>query len=370
MITPFPPQISGGSKASYQFGSRLSQIYHTDITVLTYQKSSTEYLDVKNLNLTGNESLLRGIVFILFGFFYGLFLTMKINPSIIYCKQLETPSITGYLIARVSRKPLVLHTAGPDIQDINFLASNFSFFSKAYKKIFTKVRFSSLKYSVAIIANCKRDYQALQNVYPNKKSFVLYNGVDYNKFAYNAKQRAQIRRKLDISEDEFVAIFTGRASKQKQTDKLLNIAKETPKITFLIVGPTTEELRSFGEISPNLKIISRITQNIESYLNSADIFILPSKNEGLSNSLLEALSCELPAVVTPVGETPNILKHLESGILCEVEQFSSWINILKRDIKLRNKLKNNGRKLVVNNFDWNLSTRKMYKLFSSIENNL
>ncbi len=50
-------------------------------------------------------------------------------------------------------------------------------------------------------------------------------------------------------------------------------------------------------------------------LTKADIFVLPSYNEGLPLAMLEAMAWELPVIVTPVGGIPEIVNHLENGLI-------------------------------------------------------
>ena len=67
MISPFPPQISGGSKASYLFYLYLTKEYNHQIEVLSYQRFQNKYVNVNNIALRGDESLFRGILFIFLG---------------------------------------------------------------------------------------------------------------------------------------------------------------------------------------------------------------------------------------------------------------------------------------------------------------
>ena len=93
MVSPFPPKISGGSKASYYFFRYLKEKFNHDITVLSHQKFQNNNIKVKNVGLTVGDSLIRGIAFLLLGFIRGTLLTIRIKPQLIYSKQLMTPSI-------------------------------------------------------------------------------------------------------------------------------------------------------------------------------------------------------------------------------------------------------------------------------------
>jgi len=367
MISPFPPQISGGSKASYYFYRYLTKEYNHQIEVLSYQRFQNKYVNVNSVGLRGDESLFRGILFIVLGFFKGLILSKNFKPDILYSKQLMTPSITAYLISKFLRIPLISHTAGPDIQSIKFMSSNVpSIFSKIYYIIFSWLRLQVLKYSSAIICNCKADFVALQEIYKNNKSIIIYNGLNLNKFKFKGRARNDIRDKYNIKDNETVVIYTGQANKQKQTDKLLEITKIYFKFKFFIVGPKVEELLDFGTINKNVIVTGPIYNNIEDYLSAADIFILPSKHEGLSNSLLEALSVGLPVIATPVGEAKYIIDHKKNGILSKVENFPVWLDKLVKNNVLRNSIKNKTRKIIENKFNWSQNARKMSKLFKRV----
>jgi len=53
------------------------------------------------------------------------------------------------------------------------------------------------------------------------------------------------------------------------------------------------------------------------HYNEAHLFVLPSKNEGMSNTILEAMACGLPIVTTPTGGTSELIKG--NGILIPLE---------------------------------------------------
>ena len=61
------------------------------------------------------------------------------------------------------------------------------------------------------------------------------------------------------------------------------------------------------------------TEDVASLLRGSDVFCLPSRSEGLSNALLEAMACELPCVATRVGGNPEVVVDGKTGYLVESE---------------------------------------------------
>jgi glycosyltransferase involved in cell wall biosynthesis len=58
-------------------------------------------------------------------------------------------------------------------------------------------------------------------------------------------------------------------------------------------------------------------QDVAPWLQAADLFVLPSRTEGLSNAMLEAMSVALPVVVTRVGGAEDVIENERSGVLVE-----------------------------------------------------
>jgi glycosyltransferase involved in cell wall biosynthesis len=88
----------------------------------------------------------------------------------------------------------------------------------------------------------------------------------------------------------------------------------------------------------------RFTGQVEDalrYLQAADLFVLPSTTEGLSNSLLEALSVGLPVLATSVGGTPDVIAHGENGYLIppdDLPALQAGLTILLNDSDLCGRL--------------------------------
>lgn len=104
------------------------------------------------------------------------------------------------------------------------------------------------------------------------------------------------------------------------------VSRELPSARFLVAGQILEpdyfaELeRMAGELGAgaNVRFLGRV-EGVMELLSVADAFFLPSRSEGMSNALLEAMACSLPAVATRVGGNPELVRDGESGFLVASE---------------------------------------------------
>jgi glycosyltransferase involved in cell wall biosynthesis len=114
-----------------------------------------------------------------------------------------------------------------------------------------------------------------------------------------------------------------------------------PNARLLLVGGTEwSQLR--GSVAPSERIdVREWTPAIEDCYRAADIFVLPSYTEGMSNALLESMACGLPAVATRVGAAESMVTDGESALLIEprdVLALSKALRALVDDPSLRGRL--------------------------------
>ena len=110
-------------------------------------------------------------------------------------------------------------------------------------------------------------------------------------------------------------LTTARLSKEKGVDVLLrawaNVVREEKNVKLLIVGngPLERELKKLCEALGVAEFVefAGMVQNAKERLKDADLFVLPSRAEGLSNALLEAMSHGLPCIATNVGGNVELI---------------------------------------------------------------
>jgi glycosyltransferase involved in cell wall biosynthesis len=102
---------------------------------------------------------------------------------------------------------------------------------------------------------------------------------------------------------------------------------------------------------------------------AADMFVLPSYQEGLPVALIEAMALEKACIASDINAVPEALKHLENGVLVKAgdsRQVAEAVNALADDAKLRKKLGENARKFVSENFEENVTGGQMLRLYESV----
>ena len=177
-----------------------------------------------------------------------------------------------------------------------------------------------------------------------EKIIVLPNYIDTNLF-----------KPLKIKKETNRIIFIGRLEKQKNLFNLVRAIGGLPfKLVLIGSGSLKENLKRFArEQKANLEFKNNIPNKDLPYeLNKSEIFILPSFYEGCPKALLEAMSCGLPCIGTDVEGIREIMKHKENGYLCKIDASSIREAILRlsKDKALREKLANNARRTILENF--------------------
>ncbi len=359
-VTPFPPQKSGGATSVYEFFIRLTtQGYNFKvISYLTSIKYSSN-LESVGLDLGKETSFKRGVKFIFNSIRVGRKLNKKIHFDLIYGKNITSPSFAAYFLSLLTRKPLVVHTSGADIQELDPNQER-QIFSKGFLFFLTKfLRRRVLSRASIVIANNKIDFQVLRDIGFKEKTILLRNGVDKEKFSPGVKE----------VKDYPTLIFVGRAEIEKNPDHLLEIASEL-KNPLLLIGGSHEEFSRFGEISKNVEVIG-ITNEIETLYKKADIFIQTSSSEGLSNALLEAMASGNVPITYPSGDAIYIIENGINGFICNSKE--EIIDKVKYLTENKNKLQEMGEnalKTIHEQFDWSKSVKEMdniLKNFKEIE---
>lgn len=161
------------------------------------------------------------------------------------------------------------------------------------------------------------------------KTAVIYNGIDLGNASCN-KSSVEIRREFGLKENQRIIGEVARLCKNKGQDILIKAAQKVIKnnadTVFMIVG---EDLERAGEYKKELEdlaedlglkqniIFTGYRRDITDLMNTFDIFVLPSLEEGLSVAILEAMAAKKAVITTSVGGNPEIVIDGQTGTLVE-----------------------------------------------------
>jgi len=212
------------------------------------------------------------------------------------------------------------------------------------------------------VSNAVRDALIQQYRFPARKLLTIQNGISLLEFAPNPDKGEIIRKKLGIRPDEFLLVCAARLSAEKQLDILLlamnRVVQKDPSSRCIIIGEgvlreTLAEQAMFLGLSRHV-FFEGFQTDVRPYLCAADAFVLTSRIEGLPFSVLEAMACGLPCVVTNVGGNAEAVAHNVNGLIVEpgsADEVAHAILYLRTHPEERAQMARNSRSRAENGFN-------------------
>jgi glycosyltransferase involved in cell wall biosynthesis len=187
-----------------------------------------------------------------------------------------------------------------------------------------QIKRSAYFYNMTIcVSNALRDSLLKDFGFPSRKVKTIRNGVSVSEFVPAEDRRSEVREKLGCGRDEFVLVCVARLSEQKRIDILLQalarVLREGVRCKCVIVGDgplrnqLLEQARSLG-LSGHV-FFEGFHEDVRPYLQASSAFILTSDTEGLPLSILEAMACGVPGIVTNVGGNAELITHGVHGVI-------------------------------------------------------
>lgn len=238
-------------------------------------------------------------------------------------------------------------------------------FNKFYNGVLDKKKkyiIKTLNKAEKVIVLSESWKEFFKDIIEENKIEVLYNSV-------------KIPEKETKSRKEgHTALFLGRIGERKGVYDLLKVASKVPNIKIIIAGDgETEKARSIVKEQnlENVTILNWIDEKErEEYLNKVDMYILPSYDEGLPMSVLEAMSYSLPVITTNVGGIPELIEDGTNGILInpgDREALEKAILKISNDEKFRKQLGKNAYNTINKKFNLNKYLEKLNEIYLQIK---
>jgi sugar transferase (PEP-CTERM/EpsH1 system associated) len=258
-----------------------------------------------------------------------------------------TTMLASYIATRLARTKIMMNGEHGTL-----------YYSSAKQRILQRFLFKKMDINLTVSRELKRKIHkvfnfSLENFKP------IINGVDTDKF--NHKLPVSLLEELCLKNDSFIIGSVGRLVAVKNYPSLIKAFAIThnkhPKTHLVIAGEGPERV-DLESLITELNIADHVhllgnRDDVANIMNAIDIFVLPSFSEGLSNTLLEAMSCGTPVIASDVGGNPEIIKTNITGFLYpsnDIQALSHILTDLCEDSSLVETLSKQAREHIVDNY--------------------
>jgi len=361
----FPPIGGGGANANYYILKEFARNGSLHVDLITSSDKSSDYIHEFSENISihrlnvGKKSFhywtqKEVLTFIFRALPYIKALLKKQDYDLCHT-FFGFPS--GYISYRFRKKiPYIVSLRGSDVPGFNkrfFI--QYLFLTPLFKKIW--------KSADKVIANSEELRILAKKTTPVLPIEVIYNGIDIEEFCPAVNKESQ----------QFKILCVSRLIGRKCIDYLLRalpaVTGVHPHVYLDIVGEGNmeEELKN---LSKDLKLQDKVSfkgyvshEELPELYRNSDLFILPSLWEGMSNTLLEALSSGLPVIVTDTGGTAELVS--DNGIVIPKQDsnaISGAILKLISDSQLRVQMGRKSREIACS-YSWENVARQYLNIY-------
>ena len=236
--------------------------------------------------------------------------------------------------------------------------------------------------SLIAISELVKKYLINRNQLFEKRTEVIYNGIDINKSVYRLSQEKiiKLRAENNLNSDDFIISIIGRLDKQKGHLFFLEAVKEillhNRKIKILIIGDgklrvQIEEYIKKNELSSQV-IMKGFLPDSEPYIEISDLICMPSLWEGFGLVVTEGIIKRKIVLASNVGGIPEIIQDGISGFLFEPQnktELTEKLTYIYRNFTKLDKIKENALSILKEKFDIAKNSEEYYKYYiRKIEN--
>lgn len=227
----------------------------------------------------------------------------------------------------------------------------------------------------AIITMNQEDYEAAKK-FKLKRGGKVHKvhgvGITLSDFDAVIVDRTNVRKQLGLKDTDIVCISAGDLVPRKNYHIAIKAIAKTknPNIHYIIcgTGPDTDRLKRLAD---NLKISNRVhflgfrTDIIQLY-KSSDIFLFSSLQEGLPRSLMEAMACGLPAVVSKIRGNVDLIEDGNGGYLCDSNDVNAFASSIKKCIRENHKAFSQRNLEIIKQYDIHVVEEEIKNIYNKV----
>ncbi|MEY2449795.1 MAG: hypothetical protein QOH79_3271 [Acidimicrobiaceae bacterium] len=291
---------------------------------------------------------------------------LRLRPDVVQVHQFLSTARVGLLATRLRRVPLVAvaHRSGP-IGDVQRYGSRRT----------GRRRVAALSRRAAMLVGVSEEIcEEIQGLgVPSDRVRLVRNGIDSDRFRQRTlTERLALRNRLMLDADAVIVLAVGRLAPEKRVGDLVRACRRlpNPNLVLLIAGDGSERAALEAQAAGDDRIrFLGIQDDVAPLYSAADIFVLCSEAEGLSNAALEACASGTAVVLTDVGAAADIVRPEVDGLLIrpgDVDGLAAALELLARDPARRAQLGQSARERVTAEFDIEGTVSQFEKLYEEL----
>ncbi len=365
----YPPIGGGAGNASAHIARELARLGQ-EVTVLTAGfRDLPARQDDKGVRVVRLPSLRRmadrstafeQIAFMLSAALFGFPIVLRLRPQIALAFFGAPSGAVAWFWSFFISLPYVVALRGGDVP--GFRPYDFQRVHKRLAPLLRRV----WRRAAAVVAN-SQGLRELGHAFESKVPIaVIPNGVDLEQFKVATREWQPAR-----------LLFVGRVVYQKGLDLLLSalgaLKKESWTLDIVGDGPRKEKLQTQAH---EAGIADRINflgwQNGDELVRryaQANLFVYPSRHEGMPNAVLEAMACGLPVLASQIAGNEELVAHKETGLLVPAEDANALqaaLSELLPDSATRQRMGTAARKRVEAQYSWQRVTKEYLELMQRV----
>ena len=305
--------VGGAERQSIYLTKELSKRYNVILIVLNKEGGFVEEV----------EQSLENVLFLkgnMFSKIYQLYIFLKRNKTQFLFNYLPVNNILGGVIGKLAGVEYIF----------NGIRGN-------------KIHNNILKMKLQRFVSNRIVYKTISNSHKAKEVYVKYGFkaekiiVIHNMTTYEPKE-IQVSSKADVIQ----LLTVGRFVEEKGYDtlllalhSLLNRTSKKWQLTIIGYGVLQNKILQMIEeleLTNYIKIVSESSKLVK-YYNESDIYISTSRFEGMSNTIMEAMSHGLPVICTKAGDSDQLVTNEVNGMICEIDNHQNIANQILRLIE-------------------------------------
>lgn len=278
-------------------------------------------------------------------------------------------------VARSLGKPFILRACG---QLDRWSMSQ----SAARKRWYRRLLGTHLDHAAAVHFTTQGELENSREFIGDRKPIVIPIGIDLTQFS-DLPDPAAFGRRFPALAGKRVVLFLGRLHPKKQPELLIaafaRLARQDSRLQLVLAGPADGDYQTrLASLADSHEVGERVTFTgtlqgssvVEAY-RAAEVFVLPSMQENFGLAIAEAMAAACPVLVSDRVDLAPEIVAADAGVACaaDVDSLATALSALLADPKLRDRIGENGREMVLRRFTWDPIARDTVQVYQEITSN-